>query len=334
MVDTQNNKNEIFKEVRGGPPPVDESWWETVLAEEEGNKGASSNRFTFPIPVEMEEPPALDPSENAMEDIDWQYAKGVFQDDQAIELRVSGFNRGGLLVSGAKLRGFVPVSHLVDVPSDLTIAEQDQFLEPYIEHLITVKIIECDSQRGRVVFSERAALAEPGKRNALLNQLRAGECVTGTVTNVTEFGVFIDLGGVEGLLHVSEISWGRVRHPAEMIKVGDRLQVYVISVDPLRSRIALSLKRMCQNPWEMAEERYYPGLVTEATITSIVPFGAFARLEDGLDGLIHISAMGTAAESGNPLSALHEGQNVLVRVLHVDGAKQRLGLSLDIDPKS
>jgi len=132
---------------------------------------------------------------------------------------------------------------------------------------LKLKVIECDRHRGRVVLSERAAQSECGKRNALFKQLTPGICVPGLVTNVTEFGVFVDLGGVEGLIHVSELSWGRVRHPCDVVRVGDKVNVYVISIDPKRSRIALSLKRLCKNPWETVEETLFPGQITEAVIT-------------------------------------------------------------------
>jgi small subunit ribosomal protein S1 len=182
-----------------------------------------------------------------------------------------------------------------------------------------------------VVFSERAAQAASGSRNQILERLYPGQCVQGSVTNITDFGVFIDLGGVEGLIHVSEISWGRVRHPSDVLEYGQEVQVHVISIDSDRSRVALSLKRMHANPWETAEERYKVGQVVEAVITSMVPYGAFARLEEGLDGLIHVSEMGEDVGDARPEELLVEGQHVQARVLHVDAIRQRLGLSLKID---
>ena len=164
----------------------------------------------------------------------------------------------------------------------------------------------------------------------LLRNLSPGSCAAGTVTNITDFGVFVDLGGVEGLVHVSEISWGRVQHPSEVVSLGEQVVVYVIQVDPKRARVALSLKRLYPNPWETAEDRYYPGQIVDAVITSIVPFGAFARLEEGLDGLIHISEINPSDELDG-IGALHEGQPVRVRILHVDASKQRLGLSLKLN---
>jgi small subunit ribosomal protein S1 len=227
------------------------------------------------------------------------------------------------------LQGFVPVSHLVEQPQSE--GEVEEWLAGYISHSLNLKVIECDHQRGRVVFSERAALAQPGVRNVLLDNLHPGDMATGTITNITEFGVFVDLGGVEGLIHVSELSWGRVNHPNEVVILGQEIQVYVISIDRERVRVALSLKRLYDNPWETAEIRYRPGQVAEAVITSIVPFGAFARLEDGLDGLIHVSEMCAGLPHTRPSDLVHEGQRVNVRILHVDGNRQRLGLSLNLN---
>jgi small subunit ribosomal protein S1 len=206
-------------------------------------------------------------------------------------------------------------------------------LSAYLTSVLKLKVIECDPERGRVVLSERAALFEPGRRMQLLENLQPAERISGTVTNVTDFGVFVDLGGLEGLIHVSELSWGRVRHPAEVVKVGEDVQVHVISIDQDRQRVALSLKRMHPNPWESAEDRYHSGQEVEAVITSVMPFGAFARLEEGLDGLIHVSEMSFGDELVKPREVVMEGQRVQVRVLHVDANKQRLGLSLIIGPQ-
>lgn len=260
--------------------------------------------------------------------VDWSKALEIYETDQTVDLLVTSYNRGGLLVAGDGLQGFVPVSHLVDVPTDVT--DSEDWLVGYTDHSLRLKIIECDPERGRVVFSERAALAEPGTRNYLLQRLLPGDCVSGMVTNITDFGVFVDLGGVEGLVHVSEISWGRVHHPTDVVKVGQEVQVFVIHVDRERARIALSLKRLYPNPWETAETRYFPGQVTEAVVTSVVNFGAFARLEEGLDGLIHISEMDCDGDTKQPADLLKEGQHIMVRVLHVDGSRQRLGLSLRV----
>jgi small subunit ribosomal protein S1 len=319
------NKQHL-RETNDGPPPLGESWWEAILAEDEAMSKPFPARSTAQPGMELRASQQSLANEPAL--VEWERALQLYEEDGAIQLVVTGSNRGGLLVSGDGLQGFVPLSHLVEMPGEKTAAEQEQWLEKYVGQLLQLKVIECDQERGRVVFSERAALAEPGRRNLLLQELKPGDCVMGTVTNITDFGVFVDLGGVEGLVHVSEISWGRVRHPADVVSLGQQVQVYIIQVDQERARVGLSLKRLCNNPWATAETRYYPGQVTEAVVTSIVSFGAFARLEEGLDGLIHISEISAADGTTAPEEQLHEGQQVRVRVLHVDGARQRLGLSL------
>jgi len=320
-----------YDESNGGPPALDESWWEAVLAEEEAHPHPSPNHS--PAASSQESKAEVSYPANTQSGVEWEFAMEKFEQDELVHLQVVGYNRGGLLVSGEKLQGFVPISHLVRMPVGKTEEEQEQFLGSYEGNELRLKIIECDQERGRVVFSERAALTEAGSRNLLLQRLQPGDCVQGTVTNITDFGIFVDLGGVEGLIHVSEISWGRVRHPADVVRYGEQVRVYVIGVEQERSRIALSLKRLCANPWETAEQRYYPGLVTDAVVTSILPFGAFARLEEGLDGLIHVSEMDLDGEGVSPTELFYEGQKLRVRVLHVNVEKQRLGLSLKLEPE-
>jgi small subunit ribosomal protein S1 len=313
------------------PPPMDESWWQAVLAEDEAqNTHLNNKNVRYESPNGHQERGESEESESVS--LDWQKAIDLYEQDLVIDLQVTGCNRGGLLVNGEGLQGFVPVSHLTESP-----CEEDDiecWLKNYVDRILNLKVIECDQERGRVVFSERAAQSKPGSRKELLTNLCPGMCVVGTVTNVTDFGVFVDLGGVEGLVHVSEISWGRVHHPADVVSLGQDVEVYVIQVEQERARVALSLKRLRPNPWETAESRFYPGQVTEAVITSIVPFGAFARLEEGLDGLIHVSEMQVDGEAEHPERMLQEGQRVQVRVLHVDAARQRLGLSLNLESET
>ena len=191
-------------------------------------------------------------------------------------------------------------------------------------------MIECVPEDGRIVLSERAALAEPGKRSELFHSLRAGERIQGTVTNITDFGVFVDLGGVEGLIHISELSWGRVSHPSQIVKIGQLLDVQVLDLSSERCRVALSLKRLLPNPWEKVATDFSEGQILSATITSVLSFGAFARLDLGVEGLIHASEM--LLEEGQIVrDLLYVGQQVQVRILHVDSAHQRMGLSLRLN---
>jgi small subunit ribosomal protein S1 len=310
--------------ISGGGSPQNEEWWTALLADEEkfGTKNSQENDDNF-------EPK----KDTRLSTVNWKRAEQIFQEDETIHLKVTGFNRGGLLVQGVDLQGFVPLSHLVEISTDKSEELCEKSLSDYVGENIHLKIIECDQERGRVVFSERAALAGPGRRTELLSSLNAGDCLHGKVTNITDFGVFVDLGGIEGLVHVSELSWGRVRHPKDVIELGDTIKVFVIKVDEERSRVALSLKRLQVNPWISVQERYTPGQITNAVITSILPFGAFARLEEGLDGLIHLTEMGIVDKSVKPQNILNEGQEVKVRVIHVDPIKQRLGLSLQVEPE-
>ena len=319
------------------PPALDESWWAALLAEEEKHLPAARPNQAA-REAAAEHPPAAErqaaPGRAPVKPIDWAHALKLFENDETLSLQVNGYNRGGLLVGGEELHGFVPVSHLIEIHCQMDEQDRETHLEAYVGRAINVKVIECDPERGRVVFSERAALATSGRRNQLFCDIKPGDRVFGTVTNVTDFGVFVDLGGVEGLIHVSELSWGRVRHPADVVCVGEQVAAYVIQVDKARSRIALSLKRLNANPWETAEARYYCGQIVEAVITSVVPFGAFARLEEGLDGLIHVTEFnhieGGLQEAADKAYMLCEGQQVRVRVLNVDAARQRLGLSLNL----
>ncbi|MEZ0397012.1 MAG: S1 RNA-binding domain-containing protein [Anaerolineales bacterium] len=293
------------------PPALDEGWWASILADEEIG-GAT-------LAVEAETPPETL--------LNWERAMALYRQDEIVTLTVTGYNRGGLLVSGSGLSGFVPCSHLVDLSPSQEARQREECLAAYVGRVLRLKIIECEPEDNRIVFSERAARAEPGRRTELFESLQSGQRVWGEVTNVTDFGAFVDLGGVEGLIHISELSWGRVGHPADILRVGQRVEVLVLEVSPERCRIALSLKRLFDNPWETIHERYPLNQVVSAKITAIVPFGAFARLEDGVEGLIHTSEI-PLPPATQTKDFLIPGQVVQVRILQVDAARQRLGLSL------
>ena len=314
-------------------PEIDEGWWESVLAEEQQFTAARTPlAATKPRPVAQEQPEKLEPAPVSTRDVhvNWEAARKLYVDDSIIELRVIGHNHGGLLVEADELSGFVPFSHLVDLAGREIESDRDDCLETYRGRLIKVKMIECVPEDGRAVFSERAALTPPGKRTELFHSLQVGDHVTGKITNITDFGVFVDLGGVEGLIHLSELSWGRVTHPRQLVQVGDGINVKVLDISVERRRVALSLKRLNQNPWERAEIDFPTGRVLGATITSVLSYGAFARLEAGVEGLVHASEM-PLQDNQSPRQLLTEGQQVQVRVLHVDPVHQRLGLSMKIN---
>ncbi|MEJ5223882.1 MAG: S1 RNA-binding domain-containing protein, partial [Anaerolineales bacterium] len=268
-------------------PMEDDQWWEAVLADEACFPGSAPARAPLVKPSELipfsktEKAPRAEKSEK----IDWSKAIDLYQQDQVVTLSVVGFNRGGLLVEKPGLQGFVPYSHLLEMKEHRE-AERESILAGYVGRDMMLKIIECVPEEGRLVFSERAARAGVGCRNRLFTSLKAGQRVPGEVTNVTDFGAFIDLGGVEGLIHISELSWGRVEHPSHILEAGEKIEVMILDVSPERCRVALSLKRLFPNPWETVHNRYAVNDIVPATITSVVSYGAFARLEEGLEGLV------------------------------------------------
>lgn len=319
----------------GAPPSLDEGWWASLLAEDTSN-GSAKTKHGLDKSREL--------SDLKEQNLDWGSLESLFETDQIVEAQVVGYNQGGLLVENEILQGFVPISHLIEnicgdpaLPGNQTQLTEAPFellksyLSSYVGEWLSLKVIECDPDRGRIVLSERAALAEPGRRNELLDTLANGDHVRGTVTNITEFGVFVDLGGLEGLIHISELSWGRVRHPSDIIQLGDEIDVQVLQADRDRNRVALSLKRLNPNPWATADQRYGPGQVIDVVVTSIVSYGAFARVEEGLDGLIHCSEMAPPGVKIIPWQVVKEGQNVQARVVHIDTSRQRMGLSLILD---
>ena len=310
-----NRKNELSM------PELDEGWWESVLAEEERNIAPP------PKQVKVEEPAKTD---DAKQSTNWGGVRDLYHQDRIVSLTVTGYNRGGVLVEGEGLYGFVPCSHLVEMPASSEKQNRDADLETYVGRMLRLKVIECAPEDGRIVFSERAALAEPGKRTHLFNSLEIGKCIVGNVTNITDFGVFIDLGGVEGLIHISELSWGRVSHPGQIVKLGQEIEAQVLEISPERCRVALSLKRLKPNPWEKAGSEFSAGQVVPAVVTSVVSYGAFARLDLGVEGLIHASEMPIDG-SKTVRDVIKEGQEIQVRILHIDPVHQRMGLSLNLD---
>jgi small subunit ribosomal protein S1 len=311
----------VSKKIEVHPDPIvpetpDEGWWDSVLSDEDSYVPARS------------ETAAAKPGVSVLDQVDWDYVQTIFDRDDIVKLQVYGCNRGGLLVQGDSLQGFVPVSHLVDIPSSLSDEERQLRLSTYVGRTLLLKVIECEPSLERIVLSERAAQAGEGRRKVLFKTLKPGEMIQGTVTNVTDFGVFVDLGGVEGLIHVSELSWGRVQHPSDVCQVGQQINTLVLQVCEENSRVALSLKQLQANPWEKLIEAYKPGDVVSATITSIMRFGAFARLGEGVEGLIHISSMSLPPEYKTIESYLETGQVVQVRILHIEANRRRLGLGL------
>ena len=296
------------------PPDLGDSWWKAALSEGEEDLGLGAGQV-----VDADQPGTV-PSliTYTQPENDWNIVDRIYQMDEIVRLKVVGCNQGGLLVQGEKINGFVPCSHLL----------AGHKKKEYLQQIVELKVIEYDRDRCRVVLSERAAQAKAGTRIKLLDELVEGTCIPGVITTLTDFGAFVDLGGMEGLVHISELSWGRVDHPSDVVSVGDCMDVYILNIDRVENKVALSLKKMCPNPWETITERYHPGQIIEAVVKNIVSYGAFVRLEEGVDGLIHVSELGENGEDVSPWDVLEENQKISVEIINLDPKEQRLGLSL------
>ncbi|MFN2134720.1 MAG: S1 RNA-binding domain-containing protein [Candidatus Promineifilaceae bacterium] len=263
----------------------------------------------------------------------WRLAEEAYRSDRVLELRVIGFNKGGLLVFWHDLQGFVPASQLLNFPLLHVEHERARALAGLQGRLLRLKIIELNPEKNRLILSERAAEVDTEQRVGLLFQLRPGDVLTGRVTNLSDFGAFVDLGGLEGLIHISELSWSRVVHPSQIVQPGQRLEVVVLHVDRERERVALSYKQMRTDPWMTAESRYQSGQIVKGLISNVTSFGIFVLLEEELEGLVHVSEV-PQEPFMQPGKTLRAGEPLLARVLHVDGAKKRLALSLRLSAES
>jgi small subunit ribosomal protein S1 len=266
-------------------------------------------------------------SNDAILEDKWQVAQSALERGDLFNLSACGANRGGLLVQWNGLQGFVPASHLKEMPRRSGQHDRISELANRIGDSMTLRLIEVDPLQNQLVFSERAAVQPPGSPAKILRELQPGDVCRGQVTNLTTFGAFVDLGGVEGLVHISEISWERVRHPSDLLHAGQEVKVQVLGVNPDAGRIALSLKRLRPDPWTQVENRYRPGQLVEGTVTNVVSFGAFVRIEEGLEGLIHISELAEGSFM-HPRNVVREGDVIQARVLNIDTANHRMGLSL------
>jgi small subunit ribosomal protein S1 len=322
------SNNSAKRKYENAMPPTDEGWWESVLAEERLHAPPQHHITVKPKPVSQVKIETAQVAE--LVHADWDEVKELYSNDRIIAMKVTGHNRGGLLVETDAISGFIPFSHLIELAGKDQESDRDVSLESYMGKTLNVKVIECVPEDGRVVFSERAALAEPGIRSKLFQSLAAGAHVRGTVTNITDFGVFVDLGGVEGLIHISELSWGRVSHPNQIVSLGQEIEVHVLDISVERCRVALSLKRMTRNPWERALTDFPVNTILPAAVTCVLSYGAFARLEAGVEGLIHASEM-PLDDNQAPRDIIQEGQQIQVRVLHVDPSHQRMGLSMQLN---
>lgn len=269
----------------------------------------------------------------AQSEQDWNYARSLQEKGEIVELTVAAANRGGLIVYLGRLRGFIPASQLSPSRHIPRISDPEclKCLSQMVGTPLQLRVIEADRERNRLILSERAAEArrEADQRESIISTLREGEVRRGRVSNLTPFGAFVNVGGVDGLVHLSELSWGRVEHPSEVLHIGQELEVMVLSVDRERLRVSLSIKRLHPDPWTSAAQRYQVGQLVECRVTRLTRWGAFACIvgDEEIEGLIHASEL-DGPDSDAIRDLVRPDQVLTVRVIRMEPERHRLGLSI------
>jgi small subunit ribosomal protein S1 len=266
----------------------------------------------------------------AQEQLSWENVERLVESDQVIDSKITGFNKGGLIVAVEGLRGFVPSSQISALRRGQSSGETpEQRWQKMVGQPISVRVIEVDRERRRLILSERAASTESRQsiKERVIEELEEGKVYTGRVTSLANFGAFININGADGLVHLSELSWEHIDHPREVLEVGQEVQVKVINVDREKKRIGLSVRALQEDPWKSRVEKFSVGQLVEGVITRLTKFGAFARLEGDIEGLIHISEI-SEHRIEHPKEVLKEGEIKNLRVIRIDPEQHRIGLSL------
>ncbi len=266
----------------------------------------------------------------ALEQLAWDTVERLLETKEVIESTISGYNKGGLIVMVEGLRGFVPASQVSALRRSIAVGDTpEQRWGRMVGEPIVVRIIEVDRNRRRLILSERAASDESRQaiKERVIEELEVGQVYRGRVTSLANFGAFVNIRGADGLVHLSELSWERVEHPREVLEVGQEVEVKVISIDKERKRIGLSLRQLTEDPWKAKLEKYRVGQLVEGVITRLTKFGAFARLENDIEGLIHISEI-SEQHIEHPKEVLKVGDVVTLRIIRIDTDQRRIGLSL------
>jgi len=304
----------------------------TIDAEELKSMDEGDQLIAFILRPDSQDGPILS-VDRAKGEEGWRELQKFLEADLPVEGRIAGFNRGGCILEVENVQGFVPMSQLITISREQFAMSEDSESSEHTSELIgstlTVKVLEVNRSRNRAIFSERSALKEQREEQKaiLIEQLQEGDIRKGRVTGVSSFGAFVDLGGADGLIHISELSWGMVTSPDEIVNVGEEIDVFILRIDRDTMKIALSLRKLYPEPWETIHERYNVGDVVDATVTKLADFGAFARLEDSIEGLIHITEMGHD-NVAHPGDVIAEGDSVQVTILRIESDRRRLGLSL------
>lgn len=313
----------------------------TLSAEDQANIAVGDQIVTYVLRPETADNAAILSIDRALGEAGWRELEKLQDTNETVEGQILAFNKGGAIVDVQKVNGFVPMSQLVSVSREIfretpdgeqdneAAARRAQLQERDTGKVLQLKILEINRSRNRAIFSERQAVQEwrDAQKARLVQELQVGEIRSGEVTGISSFGAFVDLGGADGLIHISEMSWGPVGKPDDVVSIGDQIKVYVLRVDVENRKIALSLRRLEPEPWETIHERLHVDDIVDAKITKLTNFGAFARVEGNIEGLIHISELSDRV-IGHPREVVSEGDDVRLKVLRIEPERRRLGLSL------
>jgi small subunit ribosomal protein S1 len=302
--------------------------YSSLAAEEKDQLQVGDNILVFVVQPENQEGHPVVSIDRARQEKSWRRLQELHEENAIIEAEVTNYNKGGLLVNLDGVRGFVPASQVTEIRGGDDSSKQADMAR-LIGTQLPLKVIEINRHRNRLILSERQAIQErrDEMKEKLIKELTEGEVRKGKVSSICDFGAFVDVGGADGLVHLSELSWSRVRHPSELLKVGQDVDVYVLGINQQEKKIALSIKRTQAEPWSRVATTYEVGQLVRGTVTQLANFGAFARIEDGIEGLIHVSELADERIQ-HPKQVVAEGQDLILRIIRIDPQRRRMGLSL------
>jgi small subunit ribosomal protein S1 len=302
--------------------------YSSLSAEEKDKLEIGDKILVFVVQPENAEGHPVVSIDRARQEKSWRKLQEIHEQNEVIEAEVTNYNKGGLLVNLDGVRGFVPASQVSEIRGGDESSKQADMAR-LIGTSLPLKVIEINRHRNRLILSERQAIQERRDvmKERLIEELAEGEIRKGRVSSICDFGAFVDIGGADGLVHLSELSWSRVRHPSELLKIGEEVDVYVLGINAQEKKIALSIKRTQAEPWSRVASSYEVGKLVRGNVTQLANFGAFARIEDGIEGLIHVSELADERIQ-HPKQVVSEGQELLLRIIRIDPQRRRMGLSL------
>ena len=301
----------------------------TIEPEDKENLSVGSEIIAYVVNVESMDGVTILSVDRARGEQGWRILEKSMELNENVSGKIIGANRGGAVVEAEGVQGFVPLSQLVGPVRELYVPGGEPPKEGFIGATVEFRIIELNRRRNRAIFSERAALQswKDSQKKELISSIKEGDTRKGKVSGISSFGAFVDLGGADGLIHISELSWNAVKSAEDIVTVGQELEVYILKIDRESLKIALSLRRLQPEPWEGIGDRFKIGEVVNGTVTKLANFGAFARIESGIEGLIHISEISPEVIN-HPKDVVKEGDVVELKIIRVEPERRRLGLSL------